>query len=62
MTDSKSMIWAVMTLTLACALLAIAVSTINAALPLPFADQLVGKFMEMFTLGVGAIIGLLTPR
>ena len=49
----------VMVLTLVCALLAIAVAAINAFIELRFADQLVSKFMEMFTLGVGAIIALL---
>ena len=50
---------AAIVLTLMCALLSFSVSAINAFLPLPFAEQLVNKFLEMFTLGMGAIIALL---
>jgi predicted cation transporter len=50
------------TLTILSAILAVTLAVLNAFIPIPYADQIIQRFMESFSVGVGAIIGLLGGR
>jgi hypothetical protein len=52
----------VITLTLVCGGLAVAVAIIGAFMPMPLAGQLVSAFLDNFKVGMAAILGLIEGR
>jgi hypothetical protein len=52
----------VVTLTLACGGLAVAIAIIGAFMPIPLAGQLVSTFLDNFKVGMAAILGLIGGR
>jgi hypothetical protein len=52
----------VVTLTILCGGLAVAVAIIGAFMPMPLAGQLVSAFLDNFKVGMAAILGLIGGR